>query len=164
MKAAAGLPVTSAMFHPTTLTVGWRPATLAAPWPDRRVREVVPRDRGAAGTTRRVSDSTIMDEMVPRQDGVTQLIAAVRRMGRELPGCGRLDDIADTGTPARPGKAESAWDCRQARKELGSGPVNNEWALVERMAKPIAEQCQGRMGPDRRAGGTLPVLMARHDP
>ena len=38
-----------------------------------------------AGKTRRALDSTILDDAVARQDTVTQLIAQIRRVGREVP-------------------------------------------------------------------------------
>lgn len=39
-----------------------------------------------AGRQRRALDSTILDDAVARQDTVTQLIAQIRRVGREVPG------------------------------------------------------------------------------
>ena len=39
-----------------------------------------------AGKHRRALDSTVLDDAVATQDTVTQLIAAVRRVIREVPG------------------------------------------------------------------------------
>ena len=36
-----------------------------------------------AGKQRRALDSTVLDDAVARQDTVTQLIAAIRRVGRD---------------------------------------------------------------------------------
>ena len=38
------------------------------------------------GKTRRALDSTVLDDAVATQDTVTQLIAAVRRVARDVPG------------------------------------------------------------------------------
>ena len=40
----------------------------------------------AQGTTRRALDSTILDDAVARQEAVTQLIAAIRQVARQVPG------------------------------------------------------------------------------
>ena len=58
-KAACGFALTETSFHPTVL-VYWR---------------------------KRLSlDSTILEDAVARQDILTQLIAQIRRVGREVPG------------------------------------------------------------------------------
>ena len=44
-----------------------------------------------AGKTRRALDSTVLDDAVATQDTVTQLIGAIRRVRREVPGRGRGD-------------------------------------------------------------------------
>jgi hypothetical protein len=89
-KAALGLPVAAAAFHPSTLTV-WRRRLAASERPERvfdAVREVVAETGVLAGRTRRALDSTILDDAVARQDTITQLIAAVRRVARDVPGAG----------------------------------------------------------------------------
>ena len=74
-------------FHPSTLTY-WR-RRLAASQRPHRIFEVVRQliiDTGAVkGRNRRALDSTVLDDAVARQDTVTQLIAAVRRVARECP-------------------------------------------------------------------------------
>lgn len=50
------------------------------------VREVIGQTGAITGKTRRALDSTILDEAVARQDTVTQLIAQIRRVGRDVPG------------------------------------------------------------------------------
>src|SRR3954462_9326567 len=87
-KAAVGWPIGTPAFRPTVLT--WWGRRLAA-WvrPNRifeAVREVVAATGVLAGKTRRVLDSTILTDAVATQDTVTQLIAAIRRVGREVPG------------------------------------------------------------------------------
>src|SRR3954463_6676797 len=101
-KAACGLPVTAAAFHPTVLTY-WRrrlgrpprppPGVAAGPAggaqrPHRvfdAVREVVAATGAVRGRARRALDSTVLDDAVATQDTVTQLIAAIRRVARTVP-------------------------------------------------------------------------------
>ena len=42
------------------------------------------------GKTRRALDSTVLDDAVATQDTVTQLIAAIRRVAREVPGAAEV--------------------------------------------------------------------------
>src|SRR3954466_11627422 len=87
-KAACGLAVTAPGFHPTVLTY-WR-RRLADSQRPRRVVEGV--GQGGAetgeltGKTRRAFDSTVLEDAVATQDTVTQLIAAIRGVAREVPG------------------------------------------------------------------------------
>ena len=50
------------------------------------VKAVVTETGALSGKTRRALDSTILDDAVAPQDTVTQLIAAIRRVRREVPG------------------------------------------------------------------------------
>lgn len=108
-KAACGLPVTSAAFHATTLTY-WRRRLAASQAPNRifdAVRQVIDQTGVLTGKTRRALDSTILDDAVATQDTVTQLIAAIRRVRREVPGAVEVvarhcsaHDYDDPGKPA----------------------------------------------------------------
>ncbi len=49
-------------------------------------------DRGAARARPPALDSTVLDDAVATQDTVTQLIGAIRRVRREVPGAVELDD------------------------------------------------------------------------
>src|SRR4051812_38296514 len=135
-KAAGGLPVSAAAFHPTTLTV-WRNRLAPSKRPHRifdAVREVVLATGAVRGKTRRGLDSTILDDAVARQDTVTQLIAAVRRVGREVPGAAELITGVCTGYDySRPGKPDIAWDDADAREQLVSALVNDALALLDRL-------------------------------
>ena len=87
-KAACGLAIDAAGFHPSTLTY-WRRRLAASDRPQRifdAVREVIEQTGAVAGRRRRALDSTVLDDAVARQDTVTQLIASIRRVGREVPG------------------------------------------------------------------------------
>ena len=49
------------------------------------------RDRGGRGRGKRAVDSTILADAVATQDTITQLVSAIRRVGRIVPGGGRGD-------------------------------------------------------------------------
>jgi hypothetical protein len=167
-KAALGLPVAAAAFHPSTLTV-WRRRLAASGRPERvfdAVREVVTETGVLAGKTRRALDSTILDDAVARQDTVTQLIAAVRRVGREVPGGADLVGSCCVGYDySRPGgiqKPDIAWDDPQAREELVSVLVNDALALLEALQAIDQQAQQGWSEPARQAVGLL-ALVAGQD-
>jgi hypothetical protein len=132
-KAAVGLAVTDGGFHPTTLTY-WRNRLAASNAPNRvfdAVRDVVTATGVLAGKTRRALDSTVLDDAVARQDTVTQLIAAVRRVGRVVPGAADLVARVCPGYDySRAGKPDIAWDDEQARQDLVSALVNDALALL----------------------------------
>src|SRR5918994_1184033 len=91
-KAAAGLPVSAAGFHATVLTY-WRRRLAVSTRPNRifdAVREVVAATGVLSGKTRRVLDSTVLEDAVATQDTVTQLIASIRRVRREVPGAAEV--------------------------------------------------------------------------
>lgn len=132
-KAACGLPVTAAAFHSTTLTY-WRRRLAASDRPNRifdAVKAVVAETGVLSGKTRRALDSTILDDAVATQDTVTQLIAAIRRVRREVPGADvvvaqrcRAHDYDDPGKPA------IAWNDGQARAELVDALVGDAHRLL----------------------------------
>ena len=87
-KVACGLRLDDEGFHPTVL-VYWRARLRASEQPRRileAVRQVVEQTGVLAGRGRRVLDSTILEDAVATQDTVTQLVAAVRRVRRLVPG------------------------------------------------------------------------------
>src|SRR5947209_9330818 len=132
-KAAVGWPVGTPAFHPTVLT-WWRRRLAASDHPNRifdAVREVVAATGVLAGKTRRVLDSTILTDAVATQDTVTQLIAAIRRVGREVPGA--VEVIAahcSAHDYADPGKPQIAWDDEQARARLVDALVTDAHRLL----------------------------------
>jgi hypothetical protein len=145
-KAACGWPVGAAAFHPTVLTY-WRRRLAASARPNRifdAVREVVAATGALSGKTRRALDSTVLEDAVATQDTVTQLIAAIRRVARTLPGGAEL--VATTATAAghdytRPGKPDIAWDDEAARDALVDGLVRDARAVLAAIAagNPPAE-------------------------
>ena len=120
-KAACGLPITATAFHSTTLTY-WRRRLAASEHPNRifdAVRAVVAATGALAGKTRRALDSTILDDAVATQDTVTQLIGAIRRVQREVPGASEV--VASQCTAHDyddPGKPTITWDDARAREML----------------------------------------------
>ncbi len=111
-KAACGLAVTAAAFHPTTSTY-WRRRLAASTSPNRisdAVKAVVAETGALKGTSRRALDSTILDDAVATQDTVIQLIAAIRRVRRDVPGATEViaqhctaHDYDDPGNRRSPG-------------------------------------------------------------
>src|ERR1700710_1704453 len=132
-KAACGLPVTVAAFHSTTLTY-WRRRLAASDRPNRifdAVKAVVTATGALAGKTRRALDSTVLDDAVATQDTVTQLIAAIRRVGREIPAATTvIDEHCTAHDYADPGKPAIAWDDKAARDHLVDGLVSDAHRLL----------------------------------
>jgi transposase len=132
-KAACGLPVTAGAFHATTLTY-WRRRLAASDRPNRifdAVKAVVAETGVLTGKTRRALDSTVLDDAVATQDTVTQLIAAIRRARREVPGAAAV--IAEHCTAHDyddPGKPKIAWNDEQARAELVDALVGDAHRLL----------------------------------
>jgi IS5 family transposase len=133
-KAACGLAITDTAFDPSTLTY-WRRRLAASQRPNRVfevVAEVIAQTGAVAGKTRRALDSTILDDAVARQDTVTQLIAAIRRVAREVPTGAEIVAAVTSGHDySRPGKPEIAWDDPAARDELVSALVNDALAVLD---------------------------------
>jgi IS5 family transposase len=134
-KAACGLPVTAAAFHPTTLTY-WRQRLAASERPDRvfeAVREVITQTGVLRGKIRRALDSTVLDDAVATQDTVTQLVAAIRRVAWIVPDGADIVAAAATASGhdfAHPGKPAIAWDDQAARDTLVDGLVRDALAVL----------------------------------
>src|SRR3954468_14281704 len=132
-KAAVGWPIGTPAFHPTVLT-WWRRRLVASVRPNRifeAVREVVAATGVLAGKTRRVLDSTILTDAVATQDTVTQLIAAIRRVDREVPGAAEvITAYCSAHDYADPGKPAIAWDDEQARARLVDALVTDAHRLL----------------------------------
>jgi IS5 family transposase len=158
-KAACGLPVTAAAFHATTLTY-WRRRLAGSDRPNRifdAVKAVVSQTGVLTGRTRRALDSTILDDAVATQDTVTQLIAAIRRVRREVPGAAAVvaqqcsaHDYDDAGKPA------IAWNDEQARAELVAALVGD----AHRLLGHLPEQ---ELGPKPAEAIALLALVAGQD-
>ncbi|GFG48907.1 hypothetical protein [Mycolicibacterium agri] len=71
-----------------------------------------------AGKTRRALDSTVLDDAVATQDTVTQLIAAIRRVRREVPAAAAVieqhctaHDYDNPGSRRSPGTTRTPATC-----------------------------------------------------
>jgi hypothetical protein len=132
-KSACGLPITAAAFHPTVLTY-WRRRLAVSARPDRifeAVREVVRSTGALSGRTRRALDATVLDDAVATQDTVTQLIAAIRRVRREVPGAAEVVAAHCTAHDYDdPGKPAIAWDDAAARGALVNALVGDAHRLL----------------------------------
>lgn len=132
-KAACGFGLTQTSFHASTLTY-WRKRLAGSERPHRimeAVFEVVTETGVLTGKRRRAVDSTVLDDAVARQDTITQLIAAIRRFGRDIPDGTSLLAVHATGYGyTRIGKPEIVWDDKDAKQALVSVLVNDALALL----------------------------------
>jgi hypothetical protein len=137
--AACGYPIDATGCRPSTLRY-WRCRLAGSERPQRifeAVRVVITATGVVAGRQRRALDSTVLDDAVARRDTVTQLIAVIGRVGREVPGARRVIPIEGTRLPALTGqdyasrgKPRIAWDDPDARDELVSARVGDALALL----------------------------------
>src|SRR5438270_9095654 len=158
-KAAVGWPVAAAGFHPTVLTL-WRRRLARSDRPQRifdAVREVVAATGALSGKTRRALDATILEDAVATQDTVTQLIAAIRRVRREVPGAPEVIAAQCTAHDYDdPGKPTIAWNDAEARAALVDGLVGDAHRLLGHLP---AQQ----LGPRGAEAVALLALIAGQD-
>jgi IS5 family transposase len=133
-KAACGFPLDHAGFDPSTL-VYWRRRLAKSGRPHRisdAVRQVIGETGVLRGRQRRAVDSTILADAVATQDTITQLVSAIRRCSRLVPGAPELIASACTGHDySSPGKPRIDWDDPAAKDALVSALVNDANALVQ---------------------------------
>ncbi|GAA2412795.1 hypothetical protein GCM10010404_83420 [Nonomuraea africana] len=104
------------------------------------VREVVTATGALKGRQRRALDSTVLDDAVATQDTVTQLIAAIRRVIRQVPGAAQVAAACCTAHDyADPGKPRIAWNDEQARAVLVDALVGD----AIRLLAGLPEQARG---------------------
>ena len=132
-KVAVGAALDDPGFDPSTL-VYWRNRIAKSARPQRvndAVKKVVEQTGILRGRRRRAVDSTILADAVATQDTVTQLVAAIRRVGREVPGAAEQIAAVCTGHDyTRPGKPKIDWDDPAAKNALVSALVNDAEAVV----------------------------------
>lgn len=132
-KAACGLGLHDTAFDASLLTY-FRRRLRNSGDPMRvftAVRNVVAQTGVLKGRHRRALDSTVLDDAVATQDTVTQIISAIRRVIREVPGAAevvakhcRAHDYSD------PGKPRIAWDDETARAALVDALVTDALNLL----------------------------------
>jgi IS5 family transposase len=129
-KVACGLALDDEGFDFSVLTY-WRTRLRRSEHPERifdAVRSVIDATGVLKGKTRRALDSTLLDDAVATQDTVTQLIAAIRRVRRVVPGAGDVTLSAHDYESA--GKPLIAWDDPVAKAALVDGLVTDALSLL----------------------------------
>lgn len=142
-KVACGLSLDHEGLHSTTLTL-WRARLRESDSPQRifdAVREVVTATGVLTGKTKRALDSVVLDDAVATQDTVTQLIAAVRRVRRDVSGAAEFiaehchahdwDDLA---------KPRIDWDDIAARDALISDLVGDALTILAAFGQVTGDQ------------------------
>ena len=132
-KAAIGASLDDPGFDPSTL-VYWRRRIARSARPQRindAVKKVVEQTGVLTGRRRRAVDSTILADAVATQDTITQLVSAIRRVAREVPGAAEQIAAVCTGHDySKPGKPKIDWDDPAAKDALVSALVNDATAVV----------------------------------
>ncbi|MFJ3928605.1 IS1182 family transposase, partial [Streptomyces sp. NPDC090022] len=149
-KAACGLGLQDMAFDPSLLTYFRRRLRRSAD-PTRiftRVKEVVAATGVLKGKRRRALDSTVLDDAVATQDTVTQIISAIRRVIREVPGA---QEVADRWCTAHdytdPGKPKIAWNDEAARAVLVDALVTDALSLLGRLPEQeLGEKAANAVG------------------
>jgi hypothetical protein len=141
-KVAIGAAVDDAGFDPSSL-VYWRNRIAKSARPHRvndAVKKIVEATGVLAGRQRAV-DSTILADAVATQDTVTQLVSAVRRVARQVPGAAERIAAVCTGHDySRPGKPSIDWDDPAAKDALVSALVNDANALLAALEGAAVEE------------------------
>ena len=151
-KVAIGASLADAGFDPSSL-VYWRNRIARSQRPHRvndAVRKVIEETGVLRGRRRRAVDSTILADAVATQDTVTQLVSAIRKVAREVPGAaGQIAQVCTGHDYSEPGKPKIDWDDPRAKEALVSALVNDANTLVSAL--------EGRRL-DERAAGALALL------
>src|SRR5690349_9797837 len=137
-KVACGRSLTQMSFDPSVL-VYWRRRIAASGRPDRvfdAVAEVIAQTGILAGRRKRCVDSTVFDDAVATQDTVTQLMAAMRKVARVVPGAAGVIAGVCTLDYSQPGKPGIDWDDPAAREKLVSDLVNDALAVLAELPGP----------------------------
>ena len=141
-KVACGRSLLQMSFDPSTL-VYWRKRIAGSPRPDRvfdALAEVIAQTGILRGRRKRCVDSTVFDDAVATMDTVSQLVAAIRKVARVVPGGGEVIAAVCKLDYARPGKPDIDWDDRAAKEQLVSDLVNDALAVLDALAGPDAPE------------------------
>ncbi len=129
-KVAAGLGLCDRGFHHTVLTL-WRGKLRKSGTPERifdAVRGVINETGLLSGRTKRVLDSTVLDDAVATQDTVTMITAGVRKVLRLVPAAREVSLSHGYETGDKPG---CDWDDPESRSRLVNGLVSDGLAVLE---------------------------------
>lgn len=131
-KVACGRALTQTSFDPSTL-VYWRKRIAASDRPHRvfdAVAAIIAETGILRGRRKRCVDSTVFDDAVATQDTVTQLVAAMRKVARLVPGAQSVIARVTRRDYAKPGKPDIDWDDPAAKQQLVSDLVNDAVAVL----------------------------------
>ena len=137
-KVACGRSLTETSFDPSTL-VYWRKRIAESERPHRvfdAVAEVVAETGVLRGRRKRCVDSTVFDDAVATQDTVTQLVAAMRKVVRVVPGAATVITRVCRCDYSKPGKPQIDWDDPEAKQALVSDLVCDALAVLAELAGP----------------------------
>ncbi len=140
-KVACGLALDDEGFDFSVLTY-WRTRLRNSEHPERifdAVRSVIDATGVLKGRTRRALDSTLLDDAVATQDTVTQLIAAIRRVRRLVPGA--KDVMLSAHDYESAGKPLIAWDDPVAKAALVDALVRDAFQLLTEF-EDVAEEAE----------------------
>ncbi len=144
-KVACGLSLLDEGFDPSSL-VYWRRRIADSQRPHRindAVRQVIEATGVLRGRRRRAVDSTVLDDAVATQDTVTQLIGAIRRVARQVPGAAEVIAAECRGHDyTQPGKPRIDWTDPQAKQELVSALVTDANAVVAALTGAGSDQVE----------------------
>jgi hypothetical protein len=144
-KAAAGLGIDARAFHHTVFTY-WRKRIAKSADPDRIsavIAQIAAETGVLRGKTRRVVDSTILDDAVARQDTVTMIQWQVGRIGRLFPSLAEwIGCLPGRAWYADRSKPDIDWKDPIERDHLVSVLVNDAIRIVERAGEAIEQMAQ----------------------
>src|SRR5271165_672573 len=144
-KVACGRSLLQMSFDPSAL-VYWRKRIAASERPDRvfdAVAEVITETGILRGRRKRCVDSTVFDDAVATQDTVTQLVAAIRKVARVVPGAGEVISgvcALDYGKPERDEPAADALGLlalvagQDVEPADGSDGTDGRWKIARKVA------------------------------
>jgi IS5 family transposase len=138
-KVACGLALDDEGFDYSVLTY-WRARLRTSEHPERifdAVRSVIDATGILKGKTRRALDSTLLDDAVATQDTVTQLIAAIRRVRRVVPGA--TDIAVGAHDYESSGKPLIAWDDPVAKAALVDALVRDALTVLAAFEQSTGE-------------------------
>ena len=141
-KVACGRSLTQMSFDPSTL-VYWRRRIAASQRPDRvfdAVAEVIAQTGIVRGRRQCWVDCPVFEDAVATQDTVTQLVAAICKVARVVPGAAEVIGRVCQLDYSPPGKPSIDWDDPVAKQNLVSDLVNEALAVLAELAGEDAPQ------------------------
>ena len=160
-KVACGRSLTQVSFDASTL-VYWRKRIAKSDRPGRvfdAVAEVIAQTGILRGRRKRCVDSTVSGDAVATQDTVTQLVAAMRKVARVVPGAADVITVVCRLDYSKPGKPPIDWDDPDAKAALVSALVDDALAVLAGLTGPDSP---GRDAAEADALGLL-ALVAGQD-